>query len=129
MVELHHPRHVVSYKSMRDDVLLMKDLNFNAVRCSHYPTDEAFYAICDELGMYVVDEANIETHGMGFEPGKTLAAKKEWEARLVPRNSTRRVSSFADTRSASAQSFPGENSSPEMIFTIVLTTVRSNSDK
>ena len=46
----------------------MRDLNFNAVRCSHYPTDEAFYAICDELGMYVVDEANIETHGFFYAP-------------------------------------------------------------
>jgi beta-galactosidase/beta-glucuronidase len=62
------------------DVLLMRDLNFNAVRCSHYPTDEAFYSICDELGMYVVDEANIETHGMGFEPDKVRSRLRSFES-------------------------------------------------
>ena len=58
----------------------MRDLNFNAVRCSHYPTDEAFYSICDELGMYVVDEANIETHGMGFEPDKVRSRLRSFDS-------------------------------------------------
>jgi beta-galactosidase/beta-glucuronidase len=49
---------------MRMDIQLMKDLNFNAVRCSHYPTDEYFYHLCDAMGLYVVDEANIESHGV-----------------------------------------------------------------
>ena len=52
----------VSVESMREDVALMKRFNFNAVRTSHYPNDERFYDICDELGLYVVDEANIESH-------------------------------------------------------------------
>ena len=57
----------------------MKDFNFNCVRCSHYPNDEKFYELCDELGLYVIDEANIESHGIGYESDKTLAAKAEWE--------------------------------------------------
>jgi beta-galactosidase len=52
----------VSLESMREDVALMKRFNFNAVRTSHYPNDERFYDLCDELGLYVVDEANIESH-------------------------------------------------------------------
>ena len=42
----------------------MKEHNFNAVRCSHYPNDSRWYELCDEYGLYVMDEANIETHGM-----------------------------------------------------------------
>ena len=52
----------VSRESMLEDVLLMKQYNFNAVRCSHYPNDPHWYELCDEYGIYVVDEANIETH-------------------------------------------------------------------
>eukprot|EP00957_Ditylum_brightwellii_P049197 3732856-Ditylum_brightwellii.AAC.1 len=47
---------------MKKDVELMKQYNFNAVRTSHYPNDPTFYDLCDELGLYVIDEANIETH-------------------------------------------------------------------
>ena len=47
---------------MRQDLLEMKRWNFNAVRTSHYPNDPAFYDLCDELGFYVIDEANIESH-------------------------------------------------------------------
>jgi beta-galactosidase len=47
------------------DILLMKQNNFNAVRCSHYPNHPLWYTLCDHYGLYVVDEANIETHGMG----------------------------------------------------------------
>lgn len=49
---------------MRRDVELMKQLNFNAVRTSHYPNDPYFYDLCDELGLYVMDEANCESHGV-----------------------------------------------------------------
>ena len=48
---------------MRLDAMLMKQLNFNATRCSHYPQHRQWLEICDEAGLYVVDEANIETHG------------------------------------------------------------------
>ena len=56
---------VVTEESMRKDVLLMKQFNFNAVRTSHYPNHPRFYELCDEFGLYVIDEANIETHGIG----------------------------------------------------------------
>ncbi len=69
--------HTVSVESMRRDLLLMKQLNLNAVRCSHYPNDPRFYALCDELGFYVVDEANIESHGMGYGP-ESLAKDPAW---------------------------------------------------
>ncbi|UJF17524.1 beta-galactosidase [Vibrio sp. SS-MA-C1-2] len=61
----HHPEtgHAVSYESMLEDVLLMKQYNFNAVRTAHYPNHPTWYQLCDEYGLYVVDEANIETHG------------------------------------------------------------------
>ncbi len=49
---------------MVQDILLMKQNNFNAVRCSHYPNAPRWYELCNRYGLYVVDEANIETHGM-----------------------------------------------------------------
>ena len=55
----------VSQEELRAQLLKMKALNFNAVRTCHYPKDTLFYDLCDELGLYVVDEANIETHGYG----------------------------------------------------------------
>jgi beta-galactosidase len=57
---------VVDADSMRDDIVLMKQYGFNAVRTSHSPNDPVFYDICDEYGMYVVDEANIESHAFNF---------------------------------------------------------------
>ncbi len=56
--------HTMSYDRLLEDVHLMKRNNINAVRCSHYPVDERFYDLCDRYGIYVMDEANIETHGM-----------------------------------------------------------------
>ncbi len=55
----------VSRELMEKDVQLMKQLNINSVRTSHYPNDPYFYELCDRYGLYVVDEANIETHGRG----------------------------------------------------------------
>ncbi len=62
----HHPDHgrAVPFESMVEDVLLMKRHNLNAVRTSHYPEDPRFYDLCDEYGLYVMDEADIECHGM-----------------------------------------------------------------
>lgn len=62
----HHPEHgqVMDKDTMIKDILLMKQHNFNAVRCSHYPNNLLWYKLCDRYGLYVVDEANIETHGM-----------------------------------------------------------------
>ena len=57
-----HTGRVLSREDMRQDLLEMKRWNFNAVRTSHYPNDPAFLELCDELGFYVIDEANIESH-------------------------------------------------------------------
>jgi beta-galactosidase len=61
----HHPVRgkAVTLEDMRADVVAMKLHNVNAVRCSHYPSDPRFYDLCDEYGLYVVDEANVESHG------------------------------------------------------------------
>ncbi|WP_104401533.1 beta-galactosidase [Vibrio penaeicida] len=61
----HHPEfgHAVSKESMLEDVLLLKQNNFNAVRTAHYPNHPYWYELCDQYGLYVVDEANIESHG------------------------------------------------------------------
>jgi beta-galactosidase len=60
----HHPLtgSAVTVDDMRDDLVAMKRANVNAVRCSHYPNDPRFLDLCDDLGLYVVDEANIESH-------------------------------------------------------------------
>ncbi len=71
--------HVVSKESMRKDIRLMKQLNINAVRTSHYPNDPYWYQLCDEYGIYLVDEANIESHGMGYKPERTLGNNPEWK--------------------------------------------------
>ncbi|MEU5867388.1 glycoside hydrolase family 2 TIM barrel-domain containing protein [Nonomuraea sp. NPDC047529] len=62
-----HPRHgrAVPYETMREDVLLMKRHNVNAVRTSHYPPHPDFLDLCDELGLWVIDECDLETHGFG----------------------------------------------------------------
>ena len=69
--------HVVSYASMIKDIKLMKEFNINAVRTSHYPNDPRWYDLCDMYGIYLVDEANIESHGMGYGP-RSLAKQPEW---------------------------------------------------
>ncbi|MDR2977282.1 MAG: DUF4981 domain-containing protein, partial [Streptococcaceae bacterium] len=56
--------YAVSEEEMLQDIKLLKQNNFNAVRCSHYPNSTRWYELCDEYGLYVIDEANIETHGM-----------------------------------------------------------------
>ncbi|MBC8012366.1 MAG: beta-galactosidase, partial [Burkholderiales bacterium] len=60
----HHPDHAkaVPFETLRQDVLLMKRFNFNAVRLSHYPHDPRFLDLCDELGLYAIDETNAESH-------------------------------------------------------------------
>ena len=76
----HHPvtGHYVDTESMIDDILLMKRHNINAVRASHYPATPEWYELTDRYGLYVIDEANIESHGIGYEPDKTLGNKSEW---------------------------------------------------
>ncbi|MGO2333146.1 MAG: glycoside hydrolase family 2 TIM barrel-domain containing protein [Pseudoalteromonas nigrifaciens] len=70
--------HVISEASMIEDIKLMKQHNINAVRTSHYPNDPRWYELADEYGLYVIDEANIESHGMGYGE-QSLAKKKSWQ--------------------------------------------------
>lgn len=81
--------HVVSEETMLRDIRLMKQFNINAVRSSHYPNLPRWYELCDEHGLYVVDEANIESHGVDFAPETTLANKPEWQSLHLDR--TRRM--------------------------------------
>jgi beta-galactosidase len=60
----HLTGHTVSQELIEKDILLLKQNNFNAVRTSHYPQTNWFYELCTLYGLYVVDECNIETHGM-----------------------------------------------------------------
>lgn len=64
--------HVVSEQSMLKDIKLMKENNINTIRTCHYPNDPRWYELCDQYGLYVIDEANIESHGMGYDPERTL---------------------------------------------------------
>ena len=77
--------HVVNKKNMLADIKMMKLNNINAVRTCHYPNDPLWYQLCDEYGLYLYDEANIESHGMGYDIDKTLANKPEWKAAHVER--------------------------------------------
>ena len=70
--------HVISEKSMIEDIVLMKSNNINAVRTSHYPDCIKWYELCDYYGLYLIDEANIESHGLGYKPENTLARKPEF---------------------------------------------------
>ncbi|HMS53894.1 MAG TPA: glycoside hydrolase family 2 TIM barrel-domain containing protein, partial [Fimbriimonadaceae bacterium] len=65
-------------KQMLEDILLMKRFNVNTVRCSHYPNHWQWYDLCDEYGLYVVDEANIESHGMGYTFERSLGNNPDW---------------------------------------------------
>lgn len=75
-----HTGHYVTEELMRKDFELMKRHNLNTVRLCHYPQDRRFYELCDEYGLYVYDEANIESHGMYYDlrKGGTLGNNREW---------------------------------------------------
>jgi beta-galactosidase len=83
--------HTTTKELMLKDIRLMKEFNINSVRLSHYPNDPLWYKLCDEYGLYLVDEANIETHGMGaewqswFDKTKHPAYLPEWAAAHVDR--------------------------------------------
>lgn len=77
--------YVVSPERMEQDIRLMKEFNVNAVRTCHYPNDNLWYDLCDKYGLYVVAEANIESHGMGYED-LTLAKNKAYENAHLERN-------------------------------------------
>lgn len=89
----HHPAtgHVMDRATIIKDIELMKRNNINAIRTSHYPQLPEFYDLCDEYGMYVVDEANIEIHGMGVDPwdhydkSKHPAWRDDWRGAILDR--------------------------------------------
>ncbi|MCG8451435.1 MAG: DUF4981 domain-containing protein [Pirellulales bacterium] len=77
--------HTVSVESMIADILLMKQHNINAVRTCHYPDDPRWYDLCDKYGLYLIDESNIESHGMGY--GKeSLAKDPAWQIAHLDRS-------------------------------------------
>lgn len=76
--------YVVSEEEMIRDIEIMKRLNINTVRTCHYPNDPRWYDLCDRYGLYVIDEANIESHGMGYDE-QTLAKDPAYEAAHLQR--------------------------------------------
>ncbi len=79
----HHPvnARVMDEQTMLQDILLMKQANINAVRTSHYPNVTRWYELCDSIGLYVMDEADIEEHGLRG----TLASTSDWHAAFMDR--------------------------------------------
>ena len=78
--------YLVSQEEMLRDIQIMKSLNINAVRTCHYPNDPRWYDLCDRYGLYVVDEANVESHGMGYGD-RTLAKNPDYRDAHLERNS------------------------------------------
>lgn len=70
--------HTLTHEDMRKDMEMMKKLNVNAVRHSHYPPDPYWMELCDEYGLYVIDEANIESHGRYYSLETTFGNDKQW---------------------------------------------------
>ena len=83
----HNPYtgHYTTRENLLEDLKLMKLANINAIRTCHYPQQREFYELCDSLGFYVYDEANIETHGMGYDPKRTMGNKPEWLTKHMDR--------------------------------------------
>lgn len=89
----HHPvtGHVTDTATMMSDIRTMKRHNINAVRTSHYPHAPVWYDLCDRYGIYLVDEANIEAHGMGsapwdhMDPANHPAVREEWREAILDR--------------------------------------------
>jgi len=74
--------------TMIQDIKLMKQYNFNAVRTSHYPNHTRWYELCDEYGIYVMDEANLESHDLWFNYNKSPVKYPEWKAAIIARGVT-----------------------------------------
>ncbi|HEX2970231.1 MAG TPA: glycoside hydrolase family 2 TIM barrel-domain containing protein, partial [Bacteroidales bacterium] len=83
----HHETegHVIDEATILKDIRMMKSNNINAVRTSHYPQQELWYEMCDKYGLYLIDEADIESHGTGYDKDVTLADKPEWAAAHLAR--------------------------------------------
>ena len=83
----HNPYtgHYVTRENLLEDLRLMRLANINAIRTCHYPQSREFYELCDSLGFYVYDEANVESHAMGYSLGRTLGNKPEWWDKHIDR--------------------------------------------
>jgi beta-galactosidase len=77
--------HVIDEATVMKDIRTMKSNNINAMRTCHYPHQEFWYEMCDKYGLYLVDEADIESHGIGYDKDVTLADKPEWAAAHLDR--------------------------------------------
>ena len=84
--------HVITHESMLEDVKMMKAFNINAVRMAHYPNDPYMYDLADEYGLYVMDEANTESHGLGasnqggtYDPQRHIVNDPLWKAAYLDR--------------------------------------------
>ena len=77
--------HVVTHEGMMRDIRLMKQHNINAVRTSHYPNVPEWYRLCDRYGIYIVDEANLETHGFGTRADNAINQHPDWKEAHVDR--------------------------------------------
>jgi beta-galactosidase len=75
----------VPVSRMVQDIVLMKQNNINAVRTSHYPNQPVWYDLCDEYGIYVIDEANVESHGISFRNGILPGSDPNWTQAVVAR--------------------------------------------
>ena len=82
--DMHKGRYITR-ESMIKDILLMKQNNINAVRTSHYPNHPEWYQLCDEYGLYVMDEANVESHGLWVKP-YYVGELPEWKDAIVSRS-------------------------------------------
>ena len=93
--------HYVTDDIRMKDIELLKKNNFNALRLSHYPQDRRLYDLCDIYGLYVVSEANIESHGMGYKPEKTLGNDKKW----LPKHMERTLNMYERTKNYACVAF------------------------
>ena len=88
-VNMHEHNPYTGHYQTREDILKdlqwMKQANINAIRTCHYPQPREFYELCDSLGFYVYDEANIESHGMGYKLDRTLGNNAAWQAKHLDR--------------------------------------------
>jgi beta-galactosidase len=77
--------HVIDEATVMKDIQMMKSHNINAMRTCHYPQQEFWYEMCDKYGLYLIDEADIESHGIGYDKDVTLADKPQWAAAHLDR--------------------------------------------
>jgi beta-galactosidase len=77
--------YTLTRERMEQDIRLIKQGNFNFVRASHYPNDPRWYELCDRMGLFILDEANVETHGLSYHKKVLPGDRNEWRAACVDR--------------------------------------------